>query len=131
MSNRRRVNRPGRNTHGKGVWLDEYLLATPAYRALSGDARALYVEFRRRFAPSRNGSIPYSIREMARDINRTVKTATKALSELSEKGFIRCQTKGAFSMKIRHASEWELTEYSVGEKRAEKDFINWAEKKSR
>ena len=125
MGNRRRVDAKGRNSSWKGVALDDYVLSCPAYRALNGDARALYIEFRRRFAPSRNGAIPYSVREMARDVNRTEKTVRNALADLIEKGFVRCLQKGAFSMKIRHASEWELTEYGVGEKPASKDFMRW------
>lgn len=121
----RRVNTTGRNPNWRGVALDDWLLNSPAYRSLSGDARSLYVEFRRRFAPSRNGAIPFSIREMATAINRTEKTASKALEELLERGFVRCRYRGAFSMKTRHASEWELTEYSIGDKKPAKDFMSW------
>ena len=121
----RRVNARGRNTNWRGVALDEWFLGSPAYRDLSGDARALYIEFRRRYSPSRNGAIPFSIREMAKSINRTEKTATKALNQLISHGFVRRHFKGAFSLKIQHASEWELTEYPIGENKPKKDFMKF------
>jgi hypothetical protein len=34
------------------------------------------------------------------------------LAELQERGFIDCMTKGAFSRKAPHASEWRLTWWS-------------------
>ncbi len=54
----------------------------------------------------------------------------RALDRLEERGFIVLTKIGAFSMKMRHASEWRLTEFpcDVSGGLATKDFIRWREK---
>jgi hypothetical protein len=56
------------------------------------------------------------------------------LKVLAERGFIRFTQPGAFTYKKRHASEWELTAWSVGEELPTKNFMRWQpceKKKSR
>lgn len=125
----------GRSKGGWGVALHNYMLHSEAWRALSGNAKALYIEFRQRYWPSGNGKIPYSLREMADDLRCHRKTALAACRDLEEKGFIKARTKGHFDCKVRHATEWELTEYSAKGDEKEtggtKDFMNWRPKEEK
>ena len=66
---------------------------------------------------------------MAASINKTEKTASKAVAELVEKGFVICRQKGAFSTKLRHASEWELTEYEAFGQSAKKTYMSWEQER--
>jgi hypothetical protein len=58
-------------------------------------------------------------------ISRT--TASRALNLLEDHGFIVAVTKGAFSLKKRHATEWRLTEFpcDVTDALPTKDFMRW------
>ena len=60
-------------------------------------------------------------------------TAAACFDVLVERGFIRCTQQGAFTYKMRHARQWELAAWPVGNKPATKDFMQWkpCEKKSR
>jgi DNA-binding transcriptional MocR family regulator len=60
---------------------------------------------------SNNGSIPYSLRELADALNVGKATAMRATKRLQEHGFIVEMKRGAFSLKLRHATEWRLTEF--------------------
>ena len=76
---------------------------------------------------SNNGRLPYSLREMAEALNNSKMTARRALQFLQECGFIVEMKRGAFSLKLRHATKWGLTEF--GDDRtgalATKDFAQW------
>lgn len=103
-------NHKGRSkTGGAFVMLPNYLLDSPAWRALSTQARALYIELRRRYNGRNNGQIALSVRDGA-DLCRmnrdTVASSFKALESL---GFVELATPGSFSRKVRHAAEWRLT----------------------
>ena len=76
---------------------------------------------------SNNGRIPYSIREAATEFHVGKTTAGKALNSLEAHGFIIPVTKGAFSLKKKHATEWRLTEFpcDVTHELATKDFMRW------
>jgi hypothetical protein len=52
-----------------------------------------------------------------------------AFAELQERGFIDCMTKGAFSRKAMHASEWRLTWWGcdVTGELPSKKFMNWGQ----
>jgi DNA-binding transcriptional MocR family regulator len=105
------------------------MMRTLAWRTLSTVARCAYIELASRYAgpSSNNGRIPYSLREMAKALNVSKATAMRALKELQERGFIVETKRGAFSLKVRHATEWLLTEF--GDDRngdlARKDFARW------
>jgi len=53
--------------------------------------------------------------------------ASRALNSLEDHGFIVAVTKGAFSLKKRHATEWRLTEFpcDVAHTVSTKDFMRW------
>lgn len=125
-----RINRTGRSTLGpRHVRLYYWLMETRAWRSLNGNQRAIYIEMAARYAGkgSYNGRIAYSIREAAESLRIGKSTAARSLQVLQERGFVVAMTKGAFSRKIRHATEWRLTEFQcdVSGQSATKDFVYW------
>jgi DNA-binding transcriptional MocR family regulator len=84
------------------------MLKTAAWRSLSANARAIYVEMASRFGGpgSNNGRIPYSVRDAAKSLKIGKSTAARAIETLQDRGFIVEVTKGAFSLKVKHATEW-------------------------
>lgn len=125
-----RVNQTGRRkSELKFVMIDEYVLASAAYRNLGVYSRALHVQIKRRHNGSNNGSIHMSLQDAARLCNCSEKPMRAAFVELQEKGFIKIVTKGAFSRKSPHATEYELTECSLGKEKPNKDFMQWKAKK--
>jgi len=129
-----RINRTGRSTVGpRHVRLYYWLMETPAWKSLNGNQRSIYIEMAARYAGegSNNGRIPYSIRQAAESLRIGKSTAARDLRVLQERGFIVQMTKGAFSLKLRHATEWRLTEFGcdVTHQSASKDFVHWSPKK--
>lgn len=135
MSKKRLAN--GRDKHpGRYLQLFKYMMDSPAWCDLKPTERALYVELARRYAGpgSNNGRIYFSIRDAAEALHVGKTTAAEAFKSLQEHGFIVCMQLGAFSLKVRHATEWRLTEYAcdVTGALASKDFMRWVpENKSR
>ena len=125
-----RHNRTGRsNGIGRYVALPHWMMRTEAWRSLDCVARCAYLELAMRYAGpgSNNGRLPYSLQEMAEALNVSKMTAQRALHMLQERGFIVEMKKGAFSYKLRHASEWRLTEHGcdVTGTLATKEFSCW------
>lgn len=127
----RKANRTGRDgIASRYVRLNHYMLNCPAWRALDAVARAIYVDMSKRYAGpgSNNGRIPYAVREGVSELRISKATVSRALAKLIEHGFIRPTTKGAFSLKRRHATEWLLTEHPsdvTNEALPAKDFMKW------
>ena len=110
--------------------LYHYMTDSPAWHDLSATARAVYCEIARRYAGpgSNNGRIPYSLREAASEFAISRATASRALAELVDHGFVVPMIKGAFSLKKRHATEWRLTEVACDVTRTligSKEFMRW------
>ena len=80
-----------------------------------------------RYMGSNNGRITYAVREAAQTLHIGQATACRALQTLEERGFIEPVTKGAFSLKKKHATEWRLTEYvcDVTGKARSAAFMSW------
>jgi hypothetical protein len=96
------------------VRLYHYFMTTPAWRDLSCYARAGYLEISISYGGtnSNNGRIPYSVREMAKNLNISVPTARRRVfKELVDHGFIIETKRGRYGKKRRYASEWRLTEF--------------------
>ncbi len=125
MAKGRRVNAKGRNDGAKHVRMYWWLLDCAAYRHLSCYGRALLVELIYRHNGENNGSIGMSVREAADRLGVALNTALKALAELQDKGFIRTAKAGSFTHKRRHATEWTLTMFTVGDTKPTKDFMDW------
>ncbi len=119
----------------KWVQIHFWELDLPAYLHLSTGARALLIEFRRKFNGSNNGDIAMSVREAARLLGCHKDTAVKALREVEEKGWIRPMEKGSFHMKseaggrkFRAATTWRLTNHPISlgvDTPATKEYIKW------
>ena len=129
------INRTGRSTKdARHVRLYHWLMQTAAWRSLDATARAIYVEIASRYGGpgSNNGRITYSVRDAAESLRIGKSTAGRALERLEERGFIVAMKKGAFSLKVRHASEWRLTEFPSDATNdgalATKDFVHWPPK---
>jgi DNA-binding transcriptional MocR family regulator len=109
----------------------EYMLASPAWQALDGNSRALYIELARRYRGpnSNNGKIPYSVREAAKALSIGRSTAQRCFERLLARGFLRIGKRSGFSMKGRVSTEWLLTEFPDDTQAtfttASKDFMRW------
>ena len=127
MSKPNRTGRGGKTP--RHVRLYHYMTDSAAWHDLSAVARAIYCEIAKRYAGdgSNNGRIPYSIRQAAGELRISPATASRGLRELQTHGFITPVTKGAFSLKKRHATEWRLTEFpcDLTHALASKDFMRW------
>jgi DNA-binding transcriptional regulator YhcF (GntR family) len=123
-------NRTGRSKKAaRHVRLYHWMTDSDAWHDLNGLERAIYCEIAKRYAGpgTNNGRIPYSVREAATEFKVSPATASRALRSLENHGFIVPVTKGAFSLKKRHATEWRLTEHScdMTDAIASKDFMRW------
>lgn len=108
----------------------DWELNSDAYRALTPYSRTLLIEFKRRFKGQNNGNIGMSVREAAVCCNCSEKPMRKALKQLQELGFISITLKGAFSVKSKRSTLWELTEYPIKgtpPSTAKKTFLTWHE----
>lgn len=131
MGKSKKILRNGRSiTQLRYVMLYHWLMETEAWKSLDGNARAIYLEMARRYAGpgSNNGKIAYSARQAAENLHISKDTANRALNALQDRGFIVVVTKGAFSRKDPHATEWRLTEFDcdVSGNLATKDFTRWS-----
>jgi hypothetical protein len=108
MTNKRRRGR--RREPHRFVRLEHTLLHSVAYRSLSVLARALLLEMVSLHNGSNNGRVFLSQRDAAAAAGvADVGAAGRALRELVDCGFIRVTTRGAFSVKERHATAFRLT----------------------
>ena len=128
MPKRRRSNKRLDASH---VRLYRWMLDSPAYLSLTCPARAVLIEIARGYDGTNNGRLGLSIRRASERCNIARGTAQRAFAELQERGFIDCMTKGAFSRKVLHATEWRLTWWDcdvTGELRSKK-FMHWGREK--
>ena len=131
MSKSKRVLKNGRTIMpARYIMLYHWMMKTEAWRSLDGNARAIYVELASRYGGpgSNNGRIAYSARQAAENLHISKDTASRALKVLQDRGFIAVVTKGAFSRKNPHATEYRLTEFDcdVTGELATKDFTRWS-----
>jgi hypothetical protein len=128
VAKRRRLNKQIDAAH---VRLYRWFLDSPAYLSLSCPARAVLIEIARVYDGMNNGRLGLSVRTLARRCRLAPATVCRALDELKKRGFIECVTKGAFSRKVRHASEWRLTwrPCDVTGAPAAKTFMSWGREK--
>lgn len=104
--------------------LPHYMQKCPAWRTLSPNAKAVYLEILLRYDGGNNGEISYSVREAATiGVGRTA--AWKALKELQDRGFVVMTRASSFTLKTREARCWRLTALECGTELATKDFMRW------
>lgn len=114
------------------VRLYRHELESAAYRSLSPDARALLVEFRALYT-GRENRVHMSIRQMQLRLGVGQRRAQRARDELLDRGFIRLLVPGGFSRKVRHATEYALTNEPLEDQDGAtppKDFMKWSGQKS-
>ncbi len=128
MPRRRKLNKRIDAPH---VRLYGWMLDSPAHLSLNCAARAVLVEIIHAYDGFNNGRIGLSVRRAADRCNIARGTAQRAFDDLQERGFIECVTKGAFSWKTHHASEWRLTFWKcdVTDKLPSKAFFSWGREK--
>jgi hypothetical protein len=116
------------------VRLYHWVLQTEAWRDLDPVAHDVYVLIASRYVGpgSNNGRIPYSLLELSQTLHISKQTAMRALQRLQDHGFIVQEMRGSFSRKLRHASEWRLTEFSsdIENRPATKEFAAWKKTKA-
>lgn len=119
----------GRSAGERYLALRHYLLRSAAWLDLDCTARCTYIEIARRYTGSNNGRISCSLREIAEALRIGKATAKRALERLQDHGFLVLTERGAFSLKVRHASTWRLTEHKddVTGALPSKEFARWQE----
>jgi len=110
---------------GQHVRLYHYLLKSDAWLSLKCSERALYLAIAVRFNGHNNGEISLSVREAAKELHIHRDTVTKGFAALIDKGFIKCNQKGHFGYKVRHASTWILTQERYQDQLPTKDYLKW------
>jgi DNA-binding transcriptional regulator YhcF (GntR family) len=91
------------------VGLPKFMLSSPAWRSLSHAARAAFIEAAAFYRGNNNGYLALAVRTIAERIGSSKDTASRALTELDDKGFIELTRMGTFTRKDRRASEYRLT----------------------
>jgi hypothetical protein len=116
---------------GSFVALPKYMLQSLAWRTLKPVPRAAFVELVGLYNGVNNGWLAMSARTLATAINVSRPTAARALEELTARGFIEKTRAGAFSCKIRLASEWRLTMHRCDRTHdlPSKAFMRWRPEK--
>ncbi len=109
----------------KFVKLTLHLMKSQACLSLSGYSFKLLAFMMLKYNGSNNGEIPFSVREASKLLNCADNTSQNTFRELERKGFILVVKKGTFNRKNRHATEWALTEYSIGDKAPTKNYRQW------
>jgi hypothetical protein len=114
MSRKPKLSKIGRSDRtAQHIRLYRWFRETAAWRSLEAVDRALYIELLGRYGGpgTNNGCIPYSVREAAEALHIGKSTAAQSFQRLQERGFIVPAQKGGFNCKIRHSTEWRLTEF--------------------
>jgi hypothetical protein len=129
MSNKRKQDKKGRSKGSLGSFIavERYIMQSIAFRSLTANARAAYLEVCFGYDGANNGRIILSSQMLADRINRNKSTAARALNELERLGFVECRSRGGFNCKLPHASEWRLTAHkcdATGELPS-KNFMQW------
>jgi hypothetical protein len=113
--------------------MNQYLLESAAWKSLNATARAVYVHMAMKYYGSNNGRIGYSVRAATEELKIGLATVSRALANLQDRGFIVLMKRGAFSRKVRHSSEWRLTDLvcNVTGNLPTKDFMRWTPDKNK
>jgi hypothetical protein len=119
----------------KHARLYDWETACPAYRSLNVYARALLIEYKRKYNGHNNGGISMSFREACVLVGCSNTPMRLAHVQLIDRGFIKITKPGKFGDRIfaggpLRASTWTLTEYAIDEPVRiaavpTKDFMRW------
>jgi hypothetical protein len=102
-------NSKGRNASKFVGGLTHSMVDSPAFRALSPNAVALFVHMLRRYNSFNNGDIVFSCREASKLLHIGKDTAGRAFDDLMEKGFIGIGRDSSFTLKSKESRRWILT----------------------
>ena len=112
--------------------MQRWVMQTPAWRALSPTAQALYVWLRFEWKgkhQNNNGKIRLSVRQAAYRLGISVNPANKAFHELQAKGFLHVTEAGALGVKgLARGPSYELTEEPLPSHQVARNlFKDWKE----
>jgi hypothetical protein len=125
------VAKSSRDKLPQHTMLFRYMQDSQAWKSLGAIPRAVYLDITKRYFGTNNGRIGYSIRCAVSELHIGMATAKRALDDLQDRGFIVATKRGAFNVKVRHASEWRLTQYGCNNDLATKDFMTWTPDKNK
>ena len=116
---------------GSFVQLEEWVLSSNAWSSLKPAPRALYIELKRQYNGFNNGKVFLSQRDASKRLNVGRDTVARYFNDLIDVGFL-IETQGFCLGAEGHgkAAHYALTEYSLDEKPATKDFMKWKKTKS-
>ena len=124
-----RHNKTGRSkgSSGQFVQLHDWMMNTAAWRSLTPQCRAVYVEVARLYNGRNNGSLGLGARDAAERANINKDTACSCFARLTELGFLEAAQLGKFNMNSRKVTEWRLTAYKCDRthKLPTKAFASW------
>jgi hypothetical protein len=111
------------------VQLFKWMIDSPAWRSLSGEEVAAFIEIARRYNGTNNGTLHISARELAARRGLHWTTAAKVIRGLVDKGFLEIVRGSGFNMK-RVAAEYRLTTHHCDVTRTppSKAFMRWSPK---
>lgn len=126
----KRIKSKGRSESGAiahFVMLEHWLMDMAAWRDLDPVARCAYIEVKRFYNGINNGRIFVGVRDLAEKLGVSKNTAARALASLQSHGFLVVMEKGSFTRKIRHSTQYRITEAGcdVNNTLATKDFARW------
>lgn len=124
----RKHNAKGRSKSGPPfVQLPWFMLDSEAWRALTPQQIAVYLDLARIYNGFNNGALALSVRDAARRCKINKDTANKALVTLEAMGFTECATPSRFNQNNRRAAEWRLTVWRCDKTGAlpSKAFMRW------
>lgn len=124
----KRHRRKSGEWYARHIRLHFWMMKSPAWCDLTPTARALLIEVYALYNGTNNGELFLSVRCAARRLAVSDNTAWKSLRELEWHGFIRAAKRGAFHLKVRHATCWILTEFEHAGQLATKDFMRWPQR---
>ena len=111
------------------IALERYMLKSPAWQSLTLPAKCAFIELGMLYDGTNNGRLAMSARTLAERLSISRATATRALAELTSKGFLDVVRQGGFNIKsgVKRATEWRMTCHRcdvTGEKPA-RTFMRW------
>jgi hypothetical protein len=103
------------------------MLDSAAWLSLSAPDQAAYLAVLRHYNGHNNGEIACSARQIAARAHINKDTACKSVDRLIDRGLIECVTRGGFSRKTRHATEWRLTAFRCDKtgQSSTREFKRW------
>ncbi len=103
-------NRKGRTTKGPSfIQLFHHVKRSDAFQSLSTYARCSLIELLDRYTGCNNGKIGLGVRELAKELNCSKDSASRALIELDDAGLVRPMKVG--NWRGKRATEWRLMFY--------------------